>query len=247
LGPNKEQILIMKVCIVTPTYNESSNIARLLQSILSTTGDVEILVVDDNSPDGTGSIVREITKKNVRVSLLSREKKDGLGKAYIAGFKEVLKNKDVDLIVMMDADFSHDPKYLPTMLKLAEEYDVVLGSRYVKGGGTVGWELWRRTLSYFGNLYARVVAGLPVHDCTGGYNAIRVSKLRQVDLDNMNVSGYAFIMGLKFLLVRTGALFVEFPIIFHNRREGESKMSAGSIARYFNEGILAPWRMRFRK
>jgi len=237
----------MKSCIIIPTYNEATNIVLLIEKVLKFAPETQILVVDDNSPDGTWRVVENISIRDRRVTLLSRAMKSGLGAAYIAGFEKVLTDPTIDLVIMMDADFSHDPKYLPTMFKLASENDVVMGSRYVKGGGTVGWEMWRRALSYWGNLYARIVAGLPVHDCTGGYNAIKVSKLRELDLGDMNVTGYAFIMKLKFLLVRAGASVAEFPIIFHNRREGESKMTSASIARYFNEGILAPWKMRFRK
>lgn len=236
-----------RACIIIPTYNEFRNIGRLIEEILSVVPDVEILVVDDNSPDGTAEVVRAISERDKRVSLLLRSGKEGIGAAYIAGFRHVLSSRSSELIVMMDADFSHDPKYLPTMLKLSESFDTVIGSRYVNGGGTVGWELWRRALSSWGNFYARIVAGLPVHDCTGGFNAIKVSKLKEVNLDDMNVTGYAFIMRLKFLLAKSGAKFVEFPIIFHNRREGESKMTGASIARYFNEGILAPWKMRLQK
>src|SRR3989344_92992 len=237
----------MKPCIIIPTYNEATNIEPLIERIIKFVPETQILVVDDNSPDGTGSLVSDIAKKNKRVTLLPRENKSGLGLAYIAGFRHVLTDSSLTHIVMMDADQSHDPAYLPAMFNLADEYDVVLGSRYVSGGKTVGWELWRKALSYFGNLYARLVASLPVNDCTGGFNIINISKLRQIDFDKMNVSGYAFIMGLKFLLAQNGATFKEIPITFHNRRGGESKMSSGAIVRYFNEGILAPWKMRFRK
>lgn len=237
----------MKDIIVIPTYNERDNIRALIPRIFSLMPNVYVTVADDNSPDGTAEVVLNLKKQYPNLLLISKLKKEGLGKAYLNAFSEVLKDKDVRTIVMMDADFSHNPKYLPEMFEHSKEFDVVLGSRYVSGGATVGWELWRRTLSYFGNFYARLVAGLPMYDCTGGFNVIRVEKLRELDLDSMNASGYAFIMGLKFQLAKSGATFSEVPIIFHNRREGESKMSGRAIARYFNEGILAPWKMRLKK
>ncbi len=236
----------MKNVVIIPTYNERENILNIIPKIFSFVPDIFVLVTDDNSPDKTSQAVLDLKIKYPHVSLLAREKKEGLGKAYINAFTEVLKDRDVHSIIMMDADLSHDPMYLPEMIKRNQKFDVVLGSRYVDGGATVGWEFWRKALSYFGNMYARVVAGLPVHDCTGGFNAIRVEKLRELNLDAVNVSGYAFIMGLKFLLAKNGATFSEIPIIFHNRREGESKMSGHAIARYFNEGILAPWKMRWK-
>ncbi len=240
----------MHTTIVIPTYNEAGNIGRLVEQIRATVPDVYILVVDDNSPDGTGKIVQEIFVGDAQVQLFARKEKEGLGAAYLAAFKRVLAEGSTDTIVMMDADYSHDPKYLPEILKQREKYDVVLGSRYISGGSTVGWELWRRALSYWGNTYARFVAGLPIRDCTGGFNAISTARLGELDLDSIQATGYAFIMGLKFRLAQTGATFSEVPIIFHNRREGESKMSSASLVRYFNEGVLAPWRMRwsnFRK
>lgn len=231
----------MRVTIVIPTYNEGTNIVLLIGQIRKAVPEVNILVVDDNSPDGTSNLVKEIARSDKRVTLYLREKKEGLGPTYIAGFRKVLAGSEADYIVMMDADFSHDPKYLPEMLSFAQINDVVVGSRYVKDGGTQGWELWRRILSWGGNLYARIITGLPLHDCTGGFNVINVEKLKQVNFEHMDASGYAFILELKFLLARAGATFIEVPIMFRNRTGGESKMSSHII----REGVLAPWKMSF--
>ncbi|OHB17051.1 MAG: hypothetical protein A2749_02415 [Parcubacteria group bacterium RIFCSPHIGHO2_01_FULL_45_26] len=231
----------MRATVVIPTYNEVANIAKLIERILGVAPNMNILVVDDNSPDATGTVVSRIAQINTNVNLLSRDKKEGLGPAYVAGFKKVTSDDKFTHIVMMDADFSHNPSALPAMLEKAKYHDVVVGSRYVRGGATEGWEFWRRILSWGGNLYARTITGLPVHDCTGGFNVINVKKLRQIDFDRMDASGYAFILELKFMLAKAGATFVEVPILFRNRTGGESKMSSHII----REGILAPWKMRF--
>ncbi|HEY4482784.1 MAG TPA: polyprenol monophosphomannose synthase [Candidatus Paceibacterota bacterium] len=230
----------MRVTIIIPTYNEAANIGELIKRIRATVPEVDILVVDDNSPDGTGRIVEEIASNNNRVQLLKRAGKEGLGKAYIAGFKKVLAEGEVTHIVMMDADLSHDPIYLPKMFALARDYDVVVGSRYLSGGGTVGWELWRRILSRLGNYYAHFVTGLPVRDCTGGFNLISVKYLEKIMLSNVTATGYAFIMEIKFIMYTLGAKFVEIPIIFKNRTGGQSKLSGKII----KEGVIAPLFMR---
>jgi len=237
----------MRTTIVIPTYNEAVNIGELVRRIRVAVPEVHIVVVDDNSPDGTGKLVQDIAQSDGQVSLFARPGKEGLGLAYVAGFKKVLTDSSITHVVMMDSDLSHDPAVLPAMLKAAESFELVVGSRYVKGGGTVGWELWRRALSFWGNFYARVVAGLPIHDCTGGFNCINANNLRSLDLGSINATGYAFIMGLKFRLIKNGASVTEVPIVFRNRTGGESKMSSKVIARYFNEGILAPWKMRFKR
>jgi dolichol-phosphate mannosyltransferase len=233
----------MKKIIILPTYNERRNIEALLPKIFSTLPDVYVLVVDDNSPDGTASVVESMREKYPHLSLMRREKKEGLGKAYIAAFKQVLNDPEVEFVVTMDSDFSHNPQYLPKMFELAKDKDMIVGSRYIKGGGTSGWELWRRILSRGGNAYCRIITGIPIHDCTGGFNIIRTSQLKKIDLDHFDLSGYAFIMELKYSLYKTGARFAEYPIIFTNRKEGESKMSGHIIT----EGIIAPWKMRLKK
>lgn len=232
----------MKTVIVIPTYNERKNIELLIPVLFRKMPEVFILVVDDNSPDGTAKSVIHLKKRYQNLSLLKREKKQGLGKAYTHAFKEVLKDSDVDVVIMMDADFSHDPDYLPLMLSKVKEGNVVIGSRYVKGGKTLGWALWRRVLSRGGNWYCRTITGMPIKDCTGGYNAISIQALRLIDLDAVTQSGYAFIMGLKHTLYISGAEFIEIPIIFKDRIDGVSKISN----RIIKEGIIAPWKMYWR-
>lgn len=231
----------MKSVIVIPTFNEKENINIIIPLIFKTERDVHVLVVDDNSPDGTGDKVTEMQQNFKNLSLLSRQKKEGLGKAYIDAFREVLKDQNVSTIIMMDADLSHDPKHISQMIELRKKYDVVVGSRYIKGGKTEGWELYRRVLSRLGNIYAKIITGMPINDCTGGFNATSADVLREIKLDDINMSGYAFIMQFKYLLFKKGATFFEIPICFKNRTEGVSKIS-NMIVR---EGVLAPWKMVF--
>ena len=237
------KIYSMKQVVIVPTYNEKENITRLIREIFKHAPDVYILVVDDSSPDGTAQAVRDLQQSYPKVSLLVRERKEGLGKAYIHAFQEVAEDPSVSKIIMMDADFSHDPKTLPILLEASKRADVVVGSRYVVGGGTVGWELWRRILSYGGNLYCRLITRMPVADCTTGFNVIDIYTLKKVNFSNFDLSGYAFIMELKYALWKAGASFFEVPIIFTNRTGGESKISNHIVY----EGILAPWKMILRK
>lgn len=229
--------------VIFPTYNEAKNIASIIQAVRQVRPELGILVVDDNSPDGTADVVKRIAEQDSRVSLLLRHGKEGLGKAYIHAFQEVLADSRVRRIVTMDADLSHDPKYLPEMLAAVENVDVCIGSRYIPGGGTEGWARWRRSLSAFANRYCRAIAGIPVHDVTAGFMVIRVDALARVPLDALDNSGYAFLMELKYVLWKTGAKFAEVPIIFTERKEGESKISN----RVIFEGVLAPWKMIWKK
>ncbi|MEN9614147.1 MAG: hypothetical protein RLZZ347_454 [Candidatus Parcubacteria bacterium] len=233
----------MKQVIILPTYNERENIGTLIPLVFATVPSVYILVADDNSPDGTATAVQALQKTYKNLSLISRAEKNGLGRAYLNAFAHVLKDPEVTSVIMMDADLSHQPKYLPEMLEKGRQYSVVTGSRYVAHGGTVGWELWRRVLSFFGNLYCRTITRMPLHDCTAGFNVISADLLRKIDFSKMDMSGYAFIMELKYLLYKAGATFFEVPITFVNRVGGESKMSSHII----NEGILAPWKMILKK
>lgn len=228
-----------KSTIIIPTYNERQNVGLIVEAIFEILPDIDILVVDDNSPDGTKEVVENLQKKFQNLNLLVREKKEGIGKAYINAFEEVLKDPDAKSIIMMDADFSHSPSYLPLMLEAGEKFDVVVGSRYVKGGGTEGWELWRRLLSRWGSFYAQTITRLPVADCTGGFYHINADLLRKLDFSKIDSSGYAFQIELKYSLWKNGGRFVELPIIFKNRITGESKISNYII----REGILAPWKM----
>ncbi|MEQ1561651.1 MAG: polyprenol monophosphomannose synthase, partial [Nitrospira sp.] len=232
----------MKDVIILPTYNERENIGNIVPMIFSVVPDIYILVADDNSPDGTADVVRELQKKYKRLDLISRPQKNGLGRAYINAFKHVLKDTDVRTVIMMDADLSHQPKYLPEMLKKSYDFSVVTGSRYVKGGETVGWETWRVILSFLGNFYCRNITGMPIMDCTAGFNVISTDLLRKIDFSNIDMSGYAFIMELKYNLHLAGGEFYEVPITFVNRVGGESKMSSHIIS----EGVVAPWKMRFK-
>ena len=232
----------MRDVIVIPTYNEKENISVLIPLIFRILPSVYVVVADDNSPDGTAKVILDLKNLYPNLSLISRSQKDGLGKAYTNAFKEILKDNNLNSIVMMDADLSHDPKYLVEMLKKSKDFSVVVGSRYVSGGATLGWELWRRVLSYFGNFYCRMITGLPIYDCTGGFNIISADLLRKIDFSKMDMSGYAFIMEIKYLLYRAGGTFFEVPITFVNRVGGESKISSHIIS----EGIIAPWRMLFR-
>lgn len=233
----------MKDIIVIPTYNEKENVGVLIPLIFKIAPDVYVVVVDDNSPDDTGKAVENLKYQYPKVSLITRPKKDGLGRAYIHAFQEILRDANVRSVVMMDADLSHNPKYLPEMLKQSKEYSVVVGSRYVTGGVTVGWELWRRVLSFCGNFYCRIITGLPVKDCTGGFNVISADLLRKIDFSKMDMSGYAFIMEIKYLLYKAGGTFFEVPITFVNRAHGETKISSHIIS----EGIIAPWKIKISK
>ena len=233
---------MQNIVVIIPTYNEAQNIALIASGVRESAPEVRILIVDDNSPDGTASIVRELITKDTNISLLSRKGKEGLGKAYLNAFAEVLKDPSVEWIQMMDADFSHDPKYLPNMFAASEHADVVIGSKYVPGGGTVGWVAWRRWLSRFANRYCRVITGMPVNDCTAGFILMRTSFMLKAHLEDIRAKGHAFMMELKYRLWKEGARIVEIPILLEDRQHGASKMSRGVII----EGVLAPWKMRFK-
>ncbi len=233
----------MKHIILMPTYNEAENIEKIISVILSTYQNVYLKVIDDNSPDGTGKIVANMLSQNPRLSLLSRSSKTGLGSAYIEGIKVVIKDSTVTHIITMDADLSHDPAYLAQMMEQSKYFDVVIGSRYITGGRTVGWEMWRRTLSFFGNLYARLITRTPIHDMTAGFICISIDLLKTIDLEKVGASGYAFLMELKYALCQKHAKIKEIPIVFVNRLGGESKISNHIIS----EGILAPWKMILKK
>ena len=232
----------MKICVVIPTYNEHDNISAFVGAVYGVMhGDVTVCVVDDNSPDGTGQDVEALKKIFPSLILIRRAGKEGLGKAYEQGFREMLARNEFDAIVMIDADFSEHPLYIPDLLARLKEADVVVGSRYAPGAKIVGWSLWRRVLSLGGNFYARMITQLPLYDMTMGFAAIRSDYLRKVDFATINASGYAFIMERKNALLKAGARFSEMPITFNERLGGESKFSGHIIS----EGIIAPWRIRF--
>jgi len=226
--------------VVIPTYNEQENIGEIVPCILAYPR-FRVLVVDDNSPDGTGDLVREMSRTEPRVGLLSRAGKLGLGSAYIAGFRRVL-SEGAAFIFEMDADFSHDPAYLPQLLEAAEtRYDLVIGSRYVPGGGTTDWGVVRRFISRGGNLYAGLILGLPIADSTGGFRCYRRDVLKTLDLDAVRSNGYSFQIEMAYRTLRAGFRVGETPIIFPDRRVGKSKMSR----RIVFEALINVWRLRF--
>lgn len=232
-----------KNIVIIPTYNEKNNIKSIILAIFKIIPGVNILVVDDNSPDKTSEVVKSLQSEYSNLSLLERPFKEGLGKAYLEAFRLVLRDNSIQHIIMMDADFSHNPAYLPELIEQAKSFDMVIGSRYISGGQTIGWEAWRKFLSKFGNIYSKYILGVPIFDCTGGFNLIKVDVLRRIDLSVIDMSGYAFQIELKYLLWRAGANIKEIPIVFKNRLSGESKISNHII----REGILAPWKIKMRK
>jgi dolichol-phosphate mannosyltransferase len=214
----------LRALVCLPTYNEQDNVVPMTEAILAATPDVDVLIIDDNSPDGTGQLADGIAGREPRVKVLHRAGKEGLGKAYLAGFEWALGH-GYDLILEMDADFSHDPKYLPGMLEAARGADLVLGSRNIPGGGTVNWGVGRKIISRGGSLYARTILGIPVRDLTGGFKCFHRKVLESIDLPTVECSGYAFQIELTFRALRRGFRVVEFPIVFVDRRVGQSKMS----------------------
>ena len=213
----------MTTLIVIPTYNEIENLKPITDAVLGATPEaVSVLIVDDGSPDGTGKLADETASKSKRLNVLHRTKKEGLGPAYIAGFRWGFQ-KQFDRLVEMDADFSHDPRFLPTMLSLLDRYDFVIGSRYVDGGGTVNWGLSRKIISRGGSLYARTILGAPIRDFTGGFNGWNRKVLEKLDLDTLEAGGYSFQIELKYSAFKNGFSFKEFPIIFEDRRVGNRR------------------------
>jgi dolichol-phosphate mannosyltransferase len=217
-----------KTIIVVPTYNEKGNIDRIYREIFKAAKSCHLLVVDDNSPDGTGRMADAIAKKDKRVFVLHRRGKLGLGSAYVQGMKYALA-KGYRNVIAMDADLSHDPRNLPKMLELSQDYDLVIGSRYVKDGGMVNWNARRFLISQLANLFCRWVLGLKQADCSGGYKCYRASLLKKIGMDRVFSRGYNFQVEILFRAVRTGAEIVEIPIVFVNRHEGESKLSPGEL------------------
>lgn len=231
-----------KTLIIVPTYNERENLPELVSQIFGEVPHTHILVVDDNSPDGTGALADGLAAADARVHVMHRAGKLGLGTAYIGGFKWALE-RDYERVFEMDADFSHQPKYLPTFLEKAEEADLVLGCRYMKGGGTEDWTFMRRMISKGGNLYARAVMGLRFKDLTGGFKCFRREVLEALELDAVKSKGYAFQIELTYRAHLAGFKIAEVPIIFPDRKLGQSKMS-GRIVR---EAMLNVVKLRFDK
>jgi dolichol-phosphate mannosyltransferase len=230
-----------RALVIVPTYNERFHIARLIPAVLAQDPSLEVLVVDDGSPDGTGQIVDGIAANNARVHVIHRAAKLGLGTAYIAGFRWALERK-YDLVFEMDADFSHNPERLPEFLEAIRESDVVLGSRYQNGHvNVVNWPMSRLFLSYAANIYARFVTGLPIFDTTGGFKCFRRNVLESIDLNSVKSNGYAFQIEMSYRAWKRGFQLFEIPIIFVDRTEGESKMSKKIV----REAIWMVWRLRW--
>jgi dolichol-phosphate mannosyltransferase len=215
--------------LVIPTYNEAENIESIVQAVLprlaEASPDHTLLVVDDSSPDGTGAIADRLARENDAVDVLHRAGKDGLGRAYLAGFDRALAG-GAELVMEMDADFSHDPDDVPRLIRAAGDADLVLGSRYVEGGGVSGWEWHRRLLSRGGCWYARTILGVPVRDLTGGFKCFRREVLETLDLDQVHADGYGFQIEMTYRTLKAGFRVREIPIVFHERRAGDSKMDA---------------------
>ena len=208
-----------KVLIIIPTYNERENIVLIIPEIRKRLPDVHILVVDDSSPDGTSQCVKDLSQSLDNIFILDREKKEGLGRAYISGFKWALK-REYELIFEMDADFSHNPDYLPEFIKTAEHADLVIGSRYISGVNVVNWPMGRLLLSYFGNIGARMIAGIPVKDCTSGFKCFRKHVLQSINLNRVGSSGYSFQVEMNFHVWKQGFNIVDKPrvgVIFHDK------------------------------
>lgn len=227
--------------VVIPTYNESDNIPDLIPKILGLGKGFEVLVVDDNSPDGTAGLVKLMQGSDPRVHLIEREGKMGLGTAYVAGFRFALE-RDFEFVFEMDADFSHDPNDLPKLLHKAQEWDLVIGSRYISGVNVVNWPMRRLILSYCANLYTRYITGMPVKDATGGFKCYRRKVLEHIDLNAIHSNGYAFQIEMNFLAWRKGFRVCEIPIIFVDRRVGVSKMSKNIIS----EAALLVWKLKLK-
>lgn len=230
----------MKKLVIIPTYNELENMKALLPVLLGLPESFDILVVDDSSPDGTAPFVSDFAKTHTRVNLLLRQQKNGLGQAYIAGFKWGIE-KNYDALVEMDADFSHRPEDLVKLLQALENHPVVVGSRYVPGGATVNWGMIRKMISRGGGVYSRLILGYPVQDWTGGFNGWHTQVLRDIGLDSIRSNGYSFQIELKYKAQRCGYKVKEVPIVFEDRRVGQSKMSLRIVL----EAFYKVWLIRF--
>lgn len=222
----------MRKLVIIPTYNEIENMKALLPVLMKLKQQFDVLVVDDSSPDGTAKFVEEFAKTESRVHVLVRGAKQGLGKAYLAGFDWGLK-KGYDVLTEMDADFSHAPHHLDEILALIDHHDVVIGSRYVKGGGTVNWGILRKIISRGGSLYSRIILGYPLRDWTGGFNCWRKEVLEKINLSGIRSNGYSFQIELKYKALKNGYRIHEAPIIFEDRRVGQSKMSLKIVLEAF--------------
>lgn len=231
-----------KSLLIVPTYNEIDNISRMLTTLNELYPELSVLIIDDGSPDGTAKVVKEFQQKWDKLHLMERTGKLGLGTAYIAGFRFALA-KDYEFIFEMDCDFSHDPKDIPILLKAAQENDLVIGSRYINGIRIINWPMRRLLLSFFAGVYTRIITGMTVLDATGGFKCFKRSSLESLNLDKVFSNGYSFQIELNFKIWSKGLKVKEVPIIFTERRDGESKMSGGIVY----EAVFAVIKLRLRK
>lgn len=231
----------MKTLVIIPTFNELHNIKKLLPDILSSFPSVDVLVVDDNSPDGTADWVKEAARSIPRIKIIERAGKMGLGTAYVAGFRYMLAN-DYDYAIQMDADYSHDPQEIENFLESIKNYDLVIGSRYIYGVRVINWPIRRLLLSYGANLYSRIITGMPIKDGTGGFKCFRKEVLSTINLDNIHSNGYSFQIEMNYKAYKLGFKMLEIPITFVDRVEGTSKMSK----RIVYEAIFMVWKLRFK-
>ncbi|MBN1962434.1 MAG: polyprenol monophosphomannose synthase [Deltaproteobacteria bacterium] len=230
----------LRTVVLVPTYNERDNIENIVPAILNAAS-VDVCVIDDNSPDGTGELADKLAANNPQVQVLHRPGKQGLGRAYLDGFRWALA-QGYERIIEMDADFSHPPRFLPDLLRLSMDHDLVLGSRWIKGGGTENWPLSRRLLSRWGSFYSRTWLGVNIHDITGGFKCFHHQVLRAIDLNDIHTSGYAFQVEMTYRALKLGFSVVETPIIFVERTEGASKMSRHIAF----EAMIAVPKLRFK-
>lgn len=228
-----------KALVIIPTYNEAQNAEKIITEVLEQSEIVEVLIVDDNSPDGTADIVKRMMASNSRIHLLERGSKLGLGTAYVAGFKYAIERK-FDFVFEMDADFSHNPKEIPIMLSKMDGCDVLIGSRYIKGVNVVNWPMKRLILSYSANIYTRIITGMPVHDATAGFKCYKRKVLETINLDSLRSNGYAFQIETNFLAWRKGFKLMEMPIVFVDRRVGVSKMNKKIVY----EAAFMVWKLK---
>ncbi len=230
-----------RALIIFPTYNERENIGKIVHAVLPLDPRINVLIVDDNSPDGTGQIADRLAAQEAKVHVLHREKKEGLGQAYIAGFRWGIERK-YDYIFEMDADFSHGPEHIKGFLEEIKHHDLVIGSRYIRGVNVINWPMSRLLLSYFANVYTRIITGLPLRDATGGFKCFRRHVLEAIDLEDVRSSGYSFQIEMSMRAWKKGFKIKEIPIIFVDRNAGESKMSKKIV----REAIWMVWWLRLK-
>lgn len=231
----------MKILIIIPTYNELENIRKLIPLILNLRSDIDILIVDDNSPDNTGKYIEEKSKLEPRIKLIKRPQKMGLGTAYIEGFKFAIDH-NYHLVMEMDADFSHDPNEINNFIEAIKDADLVLGSRYINGVRVLNWPMRRLLLSYFASFYTRIITGLPVYDTTGGFKCFRIEVLKAINLDKVKSNGYSFQIEMTYKAFKKNFRIKEIPIIFTDRHLGKSKMSKKIVL----EAVFMVWKLRLR-